>query len=89
VLDRVRSATGDRVDHPRGTHDDAACAVAGVAILARELGAKQTGFICEVETKSFTPVQPSMFTAEDGSAYLGDGVFRTTSGEHYRDPRYA
>jgi len=45
VLDRVRSATGDRVDHPRGTHDDAACAVAGVAILARELGAKQTGFI--------------------------------------------
>lgn len=36
ILDRVRSLTGDRVDHPRGTHDDLAAAVSGALVYARE-----------------------------------------------------
>ena len=44
-LDRVRGATGDRVDHPRGCHDDAACAVAGAMVYAREAGGCRTGIV--------------------------------------------
>jgi hypothetical protein len=41
-LERRRGATRDRVDHRRGGHDDAACAVAG-AMVAAALPAKDPG----------------------------------------------
>jgi hypothetical protein len=41
ILDRVRGTGGqDRCTHPRGTHDDAAVAVAGALVYAREAAAR-------------------------------------------------
>ena len=77
---------GEKITHPQGEHDDVANALAGAVLMAIR---PPSAAIVTAETKSYGRTNSSGPIVDDrGTRYLGDGNFRTASGEVYRDPRY-
>ena len=91
VLERRARATGDLVDHPRGGHDDQALVTAGALVqIAQVARTPKSGFAVSTFTKHWAPRanDRSQGTQISRDVWdLGNGWFRTQSGEKFYDPR--
>ena len=89
-LERRTARSGkDSVDHaPRG-RDDVANVVCGLVALMKDKRRRWGHLPAWRATKDYTKAEPGRVVDLAGTRYLGDGRFRTASGEDYRDPRYS
>ena len=89
-LERRTARSGkDSVDHaPRG-RDDIANVVCGLIALMKDKRRHWGHIPAWHHTRDFTKPTDGRVIDAAGTKYLGDGRFRTASGEEWRDPRYS
>jgi len=81
---------GEKVDHPAGLSDDRANSLMLAICMAVQSAIKPASFaVVESYTKNWTQPVSGRGVDRQGTRYLGDGNFMTSSGERYRDPRYS
>jgi len=88
-LERRTARSGkDSIDHaPRG-RDDLSNVVAGLIALLQRKRRHWGHLPPTAQTKDWTKPTAGRVVDAAGTRYLGDGRFRTASGEDWRDPRY-
>ena len=81
---------GEKVDHPAGLSDDRANSLMLAICMAVQSAIKPASFgSVESYTKNWIQPVSGRVVDRQGTRYLGDGNFMTSSGERYRDPRYS